>query len=849
MAVALDEVSVGADTTDIAADGAATGVDAAAAPLDESAAVEDALVAAADEQAEEADAAAVAANTQATTADEAAGKADSAAAAECMAADDANTAANESNDNVDTPANKASTGACAAASLADSTFTAELTTLQNHETTEQTQTLSIADQLDTGVRSLDFHAAQVNDTINLNAGQDFTGYTLQGALNEMTSFLQSEPTETIVVSLGNDTSPVNSSNSFNADLNTLLNSPDSAVPGTNYSDFIYYSSNSNTTPSLGQVRGKIVFVPSSDNSWAPDASTNSTTGLQLGWTPTEVDQNSHTITDPNTRWNYAENDDGANDTGLIPTDLGNPTTLYRNNLNQDFVANISNGTIAYPSSAVPVGLGDDVDGIAQQYFTSVQVSRTTGIVGMDDPTVPQNQDSTANLGDGTTVDETLINAIIGQNTAPIVVTSDSDAPGAAGTLRDAIQLANTKTGLQNIEFAPSLSGSTGNVIILQSNLPVASNDLVVAGPVIVDTNGYQGFVPAASHTVTETDDVASDSGPLTATTSTDATAVYVDTSGITITTLAPLLVNPVNITYGTALANSQLQGVAMATVGSNLVTIPGTFTFTGAAGTTLHAGQGQIEAVTFTPANTMQYAPEYATVVVNVAKVASVIGSLSPVSITYGTALASSQLSGTVTDGTNTLPGTLVYTSATGSIPHAGIGQSEQVTFIPADPTDYASAFSTVTLNVGQATPMVTVAPVNIIPGTALDSGQLGGTVTSTVNGITVNIPGSFTYTTNAGDVLNAGNGQIENVTFTPNDTTDYPTVASSVIVNVAQTSPVASSVTLNPVNITYGTALANGQITGTRDVSNRRDSNDHSRHLRVHHCRGPLTQCRHRAK
>jgi hypothetical protein len=632
----------------------------------------------------------------------------------------------------------------------------------------------------------------------------------------MTSFLQSEPTETIVVSLGNETSPVNSSNSFNADLNTLLNSPDTAVPGTNYSDFIYYSSNSATTPSLGAARGKIVFVPSADNSWAPDDTTNSTTGLQLGWTPTEVDQNSHTITDSNTRWNYAENDNGANDNGLIPTDLGNPSTLYRNNLNQDFEPDMVNGSVAYPNSAVPVGLGDNVDGIAQQYFTSTQVSRTTGIVGMDDPTVTQNQDTTANLGDGTTVDETLINAIIDQNTSPILVTSDADAPGAAGTLRDAIQLANSKTGLQNIEFAPSLSGSTGNVIILQSDLPVVTNDMVFAGPVVVDTNGYQGFVPAASHTVSETDDVASDNGAVTATTSIVSTPVYLDTSGITITTVAPVLVDPINITYGTALANSQLQGIALATVGSNLVTIPGTFTFTGAAGITLHGGQGQIEAVTFTPANLMQYAPKSTTVVVNVAKIAPVIGSVSPISITYGTALTNSQLSGTITDGQNALPGTLVYTSATGSIPHAGSGQSEQVTFMPADPTDYAAAFSTVKLNVAQATPSVTVTPVNIIPGTALAGGQLGGTVTSTFDGSTVNIPGIFTYTTNAGVVLNAGIGQIENVTFTPDDTTDYSTVASSVIVNVAQTSPVTSTVSLNPVNITYGTALANDQLTGT---------------------------------
>ena len=188
--------------------------------------------------------------------------------------------------------------------------------------------------------------------------------------------------------------------------------------------------------------------------------------------------------------------------------------------------------------------------------------------------------------------------------------------------------------MRNIAFAPNLSGPTGNVIILQSDLPVVTNDLVVAGPVVVDTNGYQGFVAAASHTVTETDLVASDSGPGTTTPSTDTTPVYLDTSGITITTLAPLLVDPINITYGTPLSNLQLQGVALATVGSNVVSIPGSFTFTSTAGTSLHAGSGQTEAVTFTPSNLMAYAPESSTVVVNVAKVTPVIVSLSSVNLT-----------------------------------------------------------------------------------------------------------------------------------------------------------------------------------------------------------------------
>ena len=200
------------------------------------------------------------------------------------------------------------------------------------------------------------------------------------------------------------------------------------MPGTAYKDFIYSSSNPTTTPDLGQVRGKIVIIPSG---WTPTADSN---GQTIGWQPTEVVQDSHTVTDPNTRWNHAENDNGANDNGLIPTDLGNPSTLYRNNLTQDNT-----------STASPVALGDSVNAIAEQYFASGSgtVTRTTGIVGMDDP------------------DQNLINEIINENNLPIVVTSDSDAPGDTGTLRAAINQANSQLGVSSIEFADAFRGRRG----------------------------------------------------------------------------------------------------------------------------------------------------------------------------------------------------------------------------------------------------------------------------------------------------------------------------------------------------------------------------------------------------
>ena len=239
--------------------------------------------------------------------------------------------------------------------------------------------------------------------------------------------------------------------------------------------------------------------------------------------------------------------------------------------------------------------------------------------------------------------------------------------------------------------------------------------------------------------------------------------------------------------------------------------IPGTFAYTSPPSNPLSAGNGQIEDVTFTPTNT-SLSKESGTVFVNVAKAKPTITNVSgPVNLTYGTALDNSQLSGTAN-----VSGKFVYTSADGRVLHAGNGQRESVTFIPTDTTDYTSVSSTVTVNVAQATPIVSVNAVNISYGTPLDNTQLSGTFT--VGGKSVNVPGTFAYTgTEAGTVLSKGNGQTEAVTFTPQDTTDYTAVPSGLNVTVNVSSQGTPTVAINQqvINITYGTALDKSQLKG----------------------------------
>ncbi len=166
-----------------------------------------------------------------------------------------------------------------------------------------------------------------------------------------------------------------------------------------------------------------------------------------------------------------------------------------------------------------------------------------------------------------------------------------------------------------------------------------------------------------------------------------------------------ITVSPVSISYGTALANSQLSGSASFTVNGQPVSVPGSFAFTSTAGTILHAsGTAYSEGVTFTPTDSTDYTTATTTVQVTVGQATPTI-TVSPVSITYGTALANSQLSGTASYTVNgvltSVSGTFSYTSAAGTILNAsGTAYSENVTFTPTDSADYTTATARVQITV-----------------------------------------------------------------------------------------------------------------------------------------------------
>ena len=170
-----------------------------------------------------------------------------------------------------------------------------------------------------------------------------------------------------------------------------------------------------------------------------------------------------------------------------------------------------------------------------------------------------------------------------------------------------------------------------------------------------------------------------------------------------------------------------------------------------------------------------------------------------PAAITYGTALSGTQLNATAS-----VPGTLVYSPAAGTILDAGT-QTLSVTFTPTDAVDYTAATASVTLSVSKATPVVTwPTPAAIVYGTPLSSTQLDATAS---------VPGTFVYSPAAGKVEPAGSDKLS-VTFTATNTVDYATITASVTLQVGVGTPTINWAT--PTAITYGTALSTTQLNAT---------------------------------
>ena len=187
----------------------------------------------------------------------------------------------------------------------------------------------------------------------------------------------------------------------------------------------------------------------------------------------------------------------------------------------------------------------------------------------------------------------------------------------------------------------------------------------------------------------------------------------------------------------------------------------------------------------------------------NVAAASSIVTWATPSTITYGTALNSSQLNASASYSGNPLSGTWAYTPAAGSVLNAGTN-TLNATFTPTDTVNYTRNSSVfVTLNVSKASEFVTLGGVNQTYNGNPES------VTTTVS----HGPVSVTYNGASSLPTAAGTYAVSANVTNPN----YTGFTTGNLI-IAQATPVIAWAT--PTAITYGAALDNTQLNATANLS-----------------------------
>ena len=193
---------------------------------------------------------------------------------------------------------------------------------------------------------------------------------------------------------------------------------------------------------------------------------------------------------------------------------------------------------------------------------------------------------------------------------------------------------------------------------------------------------------------------------------------------------------------------------------------------------------------------------------------AVVIGWATPAPIVYGTALTNTQLNATANDGGQPNPGPVfgsyVYSPIAGTVLQAGENQVLSTTFTPNELRQFRRTDATVEIDVAKADPILNWSnPADIVYLTPLSAIQLDAVEQNA-------LPGSFVYAPAAGTILNAGDDQVLNVTFTPAESLNYNIASTGVSINVVKATPAISWA--DPADISYGTLLSETQLNATAD-------------------------------
>jgi hypothetical protein len=280
------------------------------------------------------------------------------------------------------------------------------------------------------------------------------------------------------------------------------------------------------------------------------------------------------------------------------------------------------------------------------FFYEGGASDKIAVTPYANPSLPWNMAVTVSGGTGSPASLTYIPT--GPNDTVTATGKDAGSvvePGMATVLFSNVsQVTIPYQGIQNVELLPNLTVSDASGIyngkafnaMVQVNVEASLDGITptltyYSGNIVSPADELSGApINAGTYTV-----VAAFAGNTT----------YVNASAVTTFTIAPgtpqVSVNPVKLTYGTALANSQLSGTATFIVNGTKVSVPGIYSYTSAAGTVLAARASvYTEQVTFTPNNTTDFVKQtnlsvMVTVPVLVLAAATAAGPTTEVRVTY----------------------------------------------------------------------------------------------------------------------------------------------------------------------------------------------------------------------
>ncbi|MBV8328234.1 phosphatidylinositol-specific phospholipase C [Chryseobacterium sp.] len=161
--------------------------------------------------------------------------------------------------------------------------------------TAKTQDLSIAEQLNAGVRFLDIRCRHIDNSFTIHHGAIYQNLNFDDVLNACYSFLESHPSETIIMSVKEEYDASNTTRSFEKTFDSYVQKkPSRWNLGTNI-------------PTLGNIRGKIQLLRRfsaetakgiNATSWAD----NTTFEINNNGAPMKV-QDYYKVTNNDDKWN------------------------------------------------------------------------------------------------------------------------------------------------------------------------------------------------------------------------------------------------------------------------------------------------------------------------------------------------------------------------------------------------------------------------------------------------------------------------------------------------------------------------------------------------------------------